>query len=283
MVRVAEALRRAAATDVRIVLYGETGVGKTHAARVLHAQGPRAGHPLLHIGLGSPGAAARLADPSFLGAAEGGTLLLEGVDQASADLQALLLGVVERWSGAEDAFEASLRIVATGATDLLAGVEQGWFRKDLYYLLDVFPVAIPPLRERVEEIPTYLAHFSTRYATGRRLPAVPEDFLASAMSYTWPGNVRELENLVRSSLPPRSGEPWRLPAALPRRGGEPEPLPFSQAKRDFEQAYVHRLLILTEGNVTRAAELAGKARKDFYALMARNRVDPELFRRGAPE
>jgi two-component system response regulator GlrR len=173
--------------------------------------------------------------------------------------------------------------VATGARDLLVGVEQGWFRKDLYYLLDVFPIALPPLRERVEELPTYLEHFSRRHAPGRRLPAVPDAFVAEALAYPWPGNLRELENLVVSALPRGDGDPWRFPTALPRRGGEPAPLAFSQAKRDFEQAYVHRLLILTEGNVTRAAELAGKARKDFYALMARNRVDPGQFRRGVSE
>ena len=150
-------------------------------------------------------------------------------------------------------------------------------------MLDVFPVALPPLRERVEEIPTYLDHFALRHGAGRRLPPVPEEFLVSALAYPWPGNLRELENVVQSALPERAGHPWRFPLALPRRGGEAEPLPFSQAKRDFEQAYVHRLLILTEGNVTRAAELAGKARKDFYALMARNQVDPGEFRRGAPE
>jgi two-component system response regulator GlrR len=283
MVRVGEALRRAAVTDVRMVLYGETGVGKTYAANVLHALGPRAERPLLQLNLVDPRAAERLADAAYLASAEGGTLLLEGVDQAASELQALLLGVVDRWSAPDGDAEAPIRMVATGARDLLVGVEQGWFRKDLYYLLDVFPIALPPLRERVEEIPTYLEHFIRRHAPGRRLPSVPDEFMAAALAYPWPGNLRELESVLLSALPQREGSPWRFPAALPRRGGEPNPLPFAQAKRDFEQAYVHRLLILTEGNVTRAAELAGKARKDFYALMARNRVDPEQFRGGVSE
>lgn len=280
MVRVAEALSRASATDVRIVLYGEPGTGKTHAARVLHRVGPRARGPLLRQGLTDPAAAARLTAGDFLDAVRGGTLILEDVDQAGADLQALLVGLLERWEAPEEGGDM-VRIVSTARRDLLGGVEDGWFRKDLYYLLEVFPVALPPLRERPEEIPLYVSHFFGRHAPGREEPPLPEVFLVHALSYSWPGNLRELENLVVSALPPGKGAPWRLPPSLPRRGAAPEPLPFAQAKREFENAYVQRLLLLTEGNVTQAAEFAGKARKDFYALMARNRIDPGAFRRGA--
>ncbi|MEW6488615.1 MAG: sigma 54-interacting transcriptional regulator [Thermodesulfobacteriota bacterium] len=276
----AAAHRRASPTDVRMVLYGEPGVGKTHAARFLHRFGPRARCPLLRQGLADPKAAAQLAAGGFLEAARGGTLILEDVDRAGAELQALLVGLLERWEAPEGG-EATVRIVSTARRDLLTGVEEGWFRKDLYYLLEVFPVALPPLRERPEEIPLYVSHFFGRHAPGRREPPIPEVFLVHALSYAWPGNLRELENLVVSALPAEEGGPWRLPPSLPRRGADPEPLPFAQAKREFEKAYVQRLLLLTEGNVTQAAEFAGKARKDFYALMARNRIDPDTFRRGA--
>jgi len=281
MVRVAEALRRAATTDVRMVLYGETGTGKTQASRFLHASGPRARGPEVRVNLVEPAAAEQLAAPDFFDSVRGGTLVLEEVDRAGPELQALLVGVVEEWGTPEEGEDVPVRVVSTGGRDLLTGVEEGWFRKDLYYLLEVFPVALPPLRERPEEIPLYLEHFARRHAPGGRAPTVPEGFLAEALAYRWPGNLRELENLVIGSLPGRDGAPWALPCTLPRRGAEPQPLPFAQAKREFERTYVHRLLLLTDGNVTRAADLAGKARKDFYALMARNLIDPVSFRRSA--
>lgn len=281
MVRVAEVLSRASATDVRMVLYGETGTGKTHAAHFLHASGPRARGPEVRLNLIEPGVAERLAAPDLLDAARGGTVVLEEVDRADPELQSLLAGVVEEWGTPEEGEEAPVRVVSTGCRDLLAGVEEGWFRRDLYYLLEVFPVALPPLRERPEEIPLYLEHFARKHAPGRPVPPPPEGFLVEALAYAWPGNLRELENLVVASLPEREGAPWNLAAILPRRGGEPQPLPFAQAKREFETTYVHRLLLLTEGNVTKAADLAGKARKDFYALMARNLIDPSSFRRSA--
>lgn len=281
MVRVAEVLSRTAATDVRMVLYGETGTGKTHAAHFLHTSGPRARGPEVRLNLLEPTAAEKLAGPGFLESVRGGTLVLQQVDRADPELQSLLAGLVEGWGSPDEAEDAPVRIVSTGCRDLLTGVEEGWFRRDLYYLLEVFPVALPPLRQRLEEIPLYLEHFARKHAPGRPVPPLPEGFLAEALAYPWPGNLRELENLVVASLPEREGAPWNLAATLPRRGGEPQPLPFAQAKREFETMYVHRLLLLTEGNVTKAADLAGKARKDFYALMARNLIDPGSFRRSA--
>lgn len=283
MVRVAEVLRRVCATDMRLVVYGEAGVGRTHAARFLHRSSPRAPRPLVPVHFHHPGAAAQLSTPDFLPSVRGGTVLLEEVDQAGPEVQSLLVGLVEEWSTSDETAEAPVRIVSTARRDLLAGVDEGWFRGDLYYLLEVFPVAIPPLRERAEEIPSYLEHFAARHLPGRKPPGIPEPFVARALGYPWPGNLRELENVVVAALPSDEGGSWRLPAALPRRGAEPAPLPFAQAKREFERTYVHRLLTLTEGNVTEAAEWAGKARKDFYTLMARNCVDPASFRRCRPE
>ncbi|MDW7711419.1 MAG: sigma 54-interacting transcriptional regulator [Deferrisomatales bacterium] len=282
MVRVLEVLRRISATDVRLVLYGEAGVGRSHAATVLHAASPRAGKPLVRVHLRRPGVAEQLSGKGLLASLEGGTLVLEEVDQASAEVQALLVGLVEEWDACEEEAEAVVRIVSTAQRDLLAGVEGGWFRRDLYYLLEVFPLAVPPLRERLEEVPAHWEHFARRHAPDRRLPPVPEAFMAQALGYSWPGNLRELESLVVAALPSRDGGPWELPATLPRRGSQAHPVTFAQAKREFERAYVQTLLLLTEGNVTQAAEYSGKARKDFYTLMARSRVDPAAFRGRAP-
>lgn len=207
-------------------------------------------------------------------------MVLEGIDEAPEDIQAFLVGVLEEWAAADAEGEAPIRVVATGQEDLLDLMARGTFRKDLYFMIDVFPLAIPSLRERREEVPLFLDHFFRLHCPGVEPPRIPADFLEEAMSYSWPGNLRELENVVLSSLPSRTGEPWQLPRALPVRGGRFGLQTFADAKRDFEGSYVRRLLILTGGNVTRAAELADKARKDFYALMGRNRIDPAQFRVG---
>ncbi|GAB4263527.1 MAG: hypothetical protein Kow0092_14530 [Deferrisomatales bacterium] len=280
MLRVAEALERAAATDVRVVLYGEPGVGKSLAARRIHALSARRTGPFARLSVRDGRAVERLSEGEFLRGLEGGTLVLEGIDEAPPEVQAVLVGVVEEWAGAEEAGERFVRVVSTGERDLLGQVERGAFRRDLYYMIDVFPLLLPPLRERAEEIPLFLDHFFRRHAPDQEAPPVPRSFLDEAFAYGWPGNLRELENLVVASLPAGGGRQWRFPKTLPRWGGEPRVLSFAEAKREFERAYVRRLLLLTGGNVTRAAGLAGKARKDFYALMARNEVDPAEFRHG---
>jgi two-component system response regulator GlrR len=275
---VAEALERVSTTDARVVLYGEPGVGKTQAALRLHGLSARGLRPVARVSVRENRALDKLSDTDFFASLAGGTLVLEGVDEAPAEVQALLVGVIEEMDPPEDGGEAPIRVISTGQRDLLEGVETQTFRKDLYYLLDVFPLAIPPLRDRMEEIPLFLAHLTRKHARGFEPSLVPESFLAEAMGYSWPGNLRELENLVVASLPSGPGEPWDLPRVLPRRGGSGVGVPFCDAKRDFEQGYVRRLLVLTSGNVTRAADVAGKARKDFYALMARNHIDPGTFR-----
>jgi two-component system response regulator GlrR len=279
--RVAEALQRAAATDVRVTLYGESGVGKSHAAACLHALSRRRRAAFSTVSVRDVRAVARLADERFLSSLAGGTLVLSGVDEIPPQLQAVLIGVIEEWCGGGERGEAPIRLVCTGQQALFPLMESGRIRPDLHYLLDVFPLAIPPLRERTEEIPLFVDHFSRRHReAGGKTPAVPQGFLKAANFYPWPGNLRELESVVLAALPNRPNSGWRFPRTLPLRGGEPKLLTFSQAKREFEQSYVRRLLAITGGNVSRAAGLAGKARKDFYALMARNHIDPMRFRPG---
>lgn len=280
---VAAALQQAAGTDVRVVLYGEPGTGKSFAAATLHRLSRRQSEPLKHVSVRGQRAVERLSAPAVR-AAKAGTLVLEGVHEASSETQAMLAGLLEEWSAAEERGESAVRVVATTETSLAAATDAGRFRTDLFYLLAVLPVSLPPLRRRGAEIPALVVEFARRAgADPETLPAVPITFLERALSYSWPGNLRELAGLVQRALPRSGGAEWHFPPLLNPVVTEALVPPFHTAKREFEQSYVQRLLLLTQGNVSRAAELAGKARKDFYALLSRTRVDPALFRAGAGE
>jgi DNA-binding NtrC family response regulator len=278
-VRVKEALDKAARADVRVVLYGEPGTGKAHAARHLHSRSARRDGRFERLVVRDVRALARLSDPSFSPALQNGTVLLERVDEAPPDVQAFLAAALEEWASVQEETSGAVRVIASATKDLSSLTEAGLFRRDLYYLLEVFPLALPPLRERPEEIFAFLRHFHHKYAPGRLVPPLPGEFVRVALGYPWPGNLKELENLVAASVAATGGETWELPKRLPRRGPLPDPLTFQAARREFEAGYVRRLLLLTSGNVTQAAELAGKARKDFYALLSRNGVEPAEFRR----
>jgi two-component system response regulator GlrR len=278
MVAVREALTKAAAVDVRIVLCGETGTGRLHAARYVHALGAVPGAPFVRLAVHDPRTLERLSDPRLGEAVAGGTVVLEAADEASPEMQGYLTAAVEAWTGSGEEGSHPARVVATTCRDLLGLVENGLFRKDLHYLLDVFPIAFPPLRHRLEEVPAYLEHFHRQMAPGKRVPPLTSKFLEVAFAHTWPGNLRELANLVASSVTRTGGHEWALPRIHPRRDALEFPS-FQQAKREFEAGYVRRVLLLTGGNVSRAADLAEKARKDFYALLSRNGIEPGEFRR----
>ncbi len=283
MERVREALERVAGTDVPVVLYGEVGVGKSLASRFVHSRSPRGRGPFARLSLRDEGALGVLGDPAFLSSLEGGTLVLEGLDEAPATVQVRLLGVLESWGAAEEGEPPPpVRVIATATRDLRSAVEEGRFRADVCYLVEVFPIRIPPLRERYEDIPALVRHLFRRHAPGVPFPGIPAEFLERAGTYPWPGNVRELENLIRTSLPVGSGGRWEPQALLPRDARSVPVVPFAEAKRAFEREYVSRILLITAGNVTRAARVAGKARKDFYTLMARNEIDPTVFRPSRP-
>lgn len=282
MAAVTAKLKRAAATDVRVVLYGEPGVGKSFAGKFLHRLSPRRDRPLEHLAVNTAEAAARLAAAASGGSLQGGTLLLEGVDEAPPEIQSELVGLLEEWSAAEERGEAPVRVIATCQDDLGSCVEAARFRTDLFYLLEVFPVSLPPLRRRAEDIPALIGEFARRRGMAPdTLPKLPSSFLEQALVYQWPGNLRELGNVVERALPSAGRSGWNFPLLLDSRPGGVYLPPFHEAKREFEKSYVNRMLLVTGGNVSRAAELAGKARKDFYALMARNSVDPASFREGS--
>jgi DNA-binding NtrC family response regulator len=215
-------LRKAASTQVTVLLTGETGVGKERFARTLHGMSPRAGKPFVAINCAAlphelieselfgaeKGAftGAGAARPGRFERADGGTLFLDELGELPLAAQAKLLrvlqtGEVERL-GATAARKVDVRVVAATNVDLEAAVEAGRFRRDLMYRLNVYPISIPPLRERIEDIEPLANHMLRQFMAlhNKRVAGITDRALDAMRGYPWPGNVRELENLIERGL-----------------------------------------------------------------------------------
>ncbi len=210
---------RVAATDVPVLVRGESGVGKDVVARTVHARSPRAHKPFLKINCAA--LPANLLESELFGYQRGaftgaqndtkgkfelasdGTLFLDEIGEMPPEMQAKLLQVLQDGEyfrvGGTKAIRVNTRVVVATNRDLEAEIARGGFRGDLYYRLNVVSVRVPPLRERMEDVPILVDHFLTRYAKryDSGLDVLPDDVLELFMHYAWPGNVRELENLVR--------------------------------------------------------------------------------------
>jgi transcriptional regulator with GAF, ATPase, and Fis domain len=213
---------KVALASTTVLVLGETGTGKELVARAIHARSPRKDRLFVAVNC------AALTDTlleselfghrrgAFTGAmsdkkglfevASGGTLFLDEIGETSAPLQAKLLRVLQESEitpvGDTRPRKIDARVVAATHRDLEALVQAGTFRQDLYYRLRVFPIRVPPLRERCEDVPALVSHFVDKHAgkLGKRVPGVTEDAMARLVAYGWPGNVRELENEIERAV-----------------------------------------------------------------------------------
>jgi len=232
-------LRKAAPTQVTVLLTGETGVGKERFARALHAMGPRADKPFVAVNCAA--LPAELIESELFGAekgaytgataarvgrferAHGGTLLLDELGELPLPAQAKLLrvlqqGEVERLGGSQPR-KVDVRVVAATNVDLEQAVEEGRFRRDLLYRLNVYPIRIPALRERVDDIEPLAMHLLQQYAAvhGKRVAGFTDLAMAAMRRHPWPGNVRELENLIeRGVILAAQGELVDAPMLFPQ-------------------------------------------------------------------
>jgi two-component system nitrogen regulation response regulator GlnG len=307
-------LARLMGTDLTVMIYGESGTGKELVARALHTYGKRRNGPFVAINMAAiprelieselfghekgafTGATTRNA--GRFEQAEGGTLFLDEIGDMPMEAQTRLLRVLQEGEyttvGGRTSIKANVRIVAATHRDLRGLIQQGLFREDLFYRLNVVPIRLPPLRERREDIPSLVRHFLNQ-AVAEGLPAKSLD--AAAMerlsAYRWPGNVRELENLVRRlaalysqevigvdlisaeladvpAVPAApSGEPVRgegLAAAVERhirdyfdahKGGLPPPGLYDRVLHEVERPLIGLSLSATRGNQIKAAHLLG--------------------------
>jgi transcriptional regulator with GAF, ATPase, and Fis domain len=204
LTRVLEHVSRVGPTDATVLITGETGTGKELIARAIHAASRRSGAALIKIDCAALRDQDVPLDASFA-LAHGGTIFLDEIGELGLETQAELLRALQRQEAdraSQGADRVDVRIVAATNRDLRRLTHDGQFREDLYYRLNVFPVELPPLRARAEDIPLLVQFFAQKYAprAGRRVDGVDPDTVAALTQYPWPGNVRELENLVERAL-----------------------------------------------------------------------------------
>ncbi len=219
---VLDKVRRVAPTDATVLIYGETGTGKELIARAIHSASQRADKPLIKLNCAAlpaglveselfghekgafTGAIARRTGRFEL--ADGGTIFLDEIGELPADTQAKLLRVLQEHEfdpvGGTAPRTVDVRVIAATNRDLLKAVRERLFREDLYYRLSVFPIRIPPLRERSVDIPLLAMFLLEKYAgrIGRRFEGIAPDTLQRLATYPWPGNVRELENVLERAV-----------------------------------------------------------------------------------
>jgi two-component system, NtrC family, nitrogen regulation response regulator NtrX len=284
----------AAPTRGRALIYGESGAGKELVARALHAQSLRASRPFIEVNC------AAIPDDlieselfghvkgAFTGAtqarrgkferADGATLFLDEVGDMSLKTQSKVLRALEEQRfepvGSETSVAVDARVIAATNKRLEAEIERGAFRADLFYRLNVIPFEIPPLRERLEDVPSLVEHFNHEFSLAHRKP--PKDFKPSAIermrNYAWPGNVRELRNTIERVIIMRARHEIEADD-LPILSAESPPASsynfdsYREASEAYEREYILRKLAETDGNVSRAAELMGIDRSHLYRRM----------------
>jgi transcriptional regulator with PAS, ATPase and Fis domain len=293
-------LERIAATDLSVLIEGETGTGKDLIAESIHRASPRGEQPFVVFDCGA--VAPTLAESelfghergAFTGAvaaragvfelANGGTLFIDEFGELGKELQPKLLRVLERQEvrrvGGSTTIPVNVRIVAATNRNLNSEVQRGAFRQDLFFRIAGAHVSVPPLRDRTDDLPLLVEHFLSQEDPPRPLSVVPAVAWEMFRAYNWPGNVRELRNAVRRLLvtPERALGPISVaaPRATPADGAAaglgaralmPMPIARREANEAFEKAYIEAALERAQGSVTRAAAAAEVSRQFFTKLL----------------
>ncbi|HOZ45123.1 MAG TPA: sigma-54 dependent transcriptional regulator [Candidatus Hydrogenedentes bacterium] len=301
MQRVFEVTRRAIPVDSTVLIQGESGTGKELVARHIHFEGPRRRKPFIVVNCAAipdnlveselfgheKGAftGAEAAREGKFEIADGGTLFLDEIGDMELGSQAKLLrvlqdGVVER-VGSSRPKTVNVRVIVATNRDLRARVRNGQFREDLYFRLDVLPINLPPLRERIEDLPLLISHFRRKLADklGRPVPALGPDALDAMRRYRWPGNVRELENTLEQLFILSDGDILGvrdLPEKL--RDIEPTAGPFrlpagGLVLEELEEDLIRQALDRSGGRIKEAAELLGLTYKTLQYRLKKHDID----------
>ncbi len=315
MKAIAQLLMRVAPTNASVLLQGESGTGKEVVANAIHQQSNRSEQAFVALNCAAiPDAlleselfgyeagaftGAHKQKKGLIEAADGGTLFLDEISGMKPEMQAKLLRVLEtrtlrRVGGTRD-IKVDIRIIAASNQDLVQAIREGTFREDLYYRLGVVTVNLPPLRERIVDLPLFVAAFIDDFnrSTGRNITGVSAEALQLLKAYSWPGNIRELRNVIERAIILCDGDeirPQHLPAeiAAGRPNAAPEPAQFAQgdstpsnghglnlkeAVAQLEESLIRRALALADGNQTRAANALGISRDELRYRMRKYQME----------
>ncbi|MBC2711221.1 MAG: sigma-54-dependent Fis family transcriptional regulator [Desulfosarcina sp.] len=308
-----EQVRLVASTNSTVLITGETGTGKSFLARLIHLQSSRKESPFISVHCGAipetlieselfghekgafTGAVKRKQGRFAL--ANGGTIFLDEIGTVIPAIQIKLLQFLQDHTfqpvGSEETMEADLRVLAATNSDPKQMVDEGYFRSDLFYRLNVFPLHIPPLRERREDIPLLTQLFIKRLNRlyGRKIAGVSQEVEQAFFMYDWPGNIRELENLIERAFILEKGEklgPKSFPPELFNQDCMPpaldsDKLPAlrqfrAKVARQAELQYLIRLLTINKGRIALCAATAGVSTRQLHKLMTKHGLRKKDFK-----
>jgi transcriptional regulator with PAS, ATPase and Fis domain len=309
MREVAEMVARVAPTPTTVLIRGESGTGKELVARAIHRYSPLRDKPLLTVNCTALTPTLMESElfghrrGAFTGAvtdkvglfekADGGTIFLDEIGDMPLEMQGKLLRVLQAGEikpvGEVVTRRVRVRVIAATNRDLEAALRGGEFREDLFYRFNTFTITLPPLRERVEDIPVLAYHFlrKAEAKVNKKVERVSAEALDLMKRYAWPGNLRELENIVERAVvlaAGRSIESDHLPLHLQERTSLPmsakEGLPAGKERliREFERQAIMRLLRESRGNVSVAAKAGRITRRNFHRLLVKYAINPDTFR-----
>ena len=304
MQQLLEQAKLLAKSDINIMIRGESGTGKELLASALQAASQRADQPFIAINCSAIPAdlleselfghvkgaftGASRDNKGLFASADGGTVFLDEIGDMPAPLQVKLLRVLQeqkiRPVGSHRDISIDVRVLSATHQNLEDAINDGRFREDLYYRLNVASLSLPALRERRADVQLLAKHFLEGIAlrTDSPVKRFSPAALCALMAYDWPGNIRQLSNIVEqlAALSPAAiiGEAQTI-AALPQLNSPTNELPsLAEARKQFERNYLEQLLVSTHGNVTDAARQAGRNRSDFHKLIKKHQLNPDLLR-----
>ncbi len=304
MQMVLDLVTRIAGTDSTVYIHGESGTGKELVARAIHVGSKRKDKHFVAINC------AAIPDTlleselfgyekgAFTGAAQStrglftqaheGTIFLDEIGDMPLTLQSKILRILQERQfyplGSKKPLDVDVRVIVATNKDLLKEVKEGSFREDLYYRIHVIPIKLPPLRERKEDIPSLVDQFLEEF-NGKmniKVKGLTPQAMQKLMLHEWPGNVRELKNTIEFAMALTRKDVITDDLILQTNIPPDKLKSLREARSDFEKEYILNLLHLTHGNISRASELAGKYRADFYQLLKKYNLNPEEFKKIAP-
>lgn len=293
--------KQIASSDVSVLIQGESGTGKELLAHALHQASARQHQPFVAINCGA--IPENLLESELFGhtkgaftgavnnhvglfqAADGGTLFLDEIGDMPLSLQVKVLRALQermiRPVGSTQAIPINIRLISATHRDLMVEMKAQQFREDLFYRINVVNLVLPSLAERREDIPLLTHHFLKLFS--ERHQKTLQGYAPDALSYlsqaAWPGNIRQLQNVIEHTVVLATTPV--IPESLVKKALQADHdavLPFEVARQQFEHQYLVNLLKSTHGNVTQAAKLAQRNRTEFYRLLERHAIEPQLFK-----